>query len=70
MTETLATHCTPIEDAKLGFCGRILPHIEAKIVDVETGEALPPGKKGELFIRGPTVSSMRGPALGTVFLAR
>ncbi|KAM0979355.1 hypothetical protein ACFX13_015503 [Malus domestica] len=29
--------------------------MKTKIVDPETGEALPPGKRGELWLRGPTI---------------
>ncbi|KAJ1259702.1 hypothetical protein BS78_10G175900 [Paspalum vaginatum] len=35
--------------------GRLVPSTEARIVDVESGEALPPGRVGELWIRGPSV---------------
>uniref|UniRef100_A0A7N0VJG9 4-coumarate--CoA ligase n=1 Tax=Kalanchoe fedtschenkoi TaxID=63787 RepID=A0A7N0VJG9_KALFE len=35
--------------------GRLIPHSQAKIVDPETGEALPPMKVGEIWFRGPTV---------------
>ncbi|KAF2366205.1 AMP-dependent synthetase/ligase [Trinorchestia longiramus] len=55
MTETLITHITPIADAKLGFCGRLLPHVEAKVVDTSTGVTLPSGERGELFIKTPSM---------------
>ena len=32
--------------------GRFMEHTEGKIVDVQTGETLPPGKNGEICIRG------------------
>ena len=32
--------------------GRALPDVEVKIVDIETGQTLPPGKQGELCTRG------------------
>nr|CAB3467261.1 unnamed protein product [Digitaria exilis] len=35
--------------------GRLVPSTEARIVDVESGEALPPNRAGELWIRGPSV---------------
>ncbi|WP_298037587.1 AMP-binding protein [uncultured Desulfuromonas sp.] len=41
----------PIE-LRVATVGRALPNVEVKIVDIETGEALPPGKQGELCTRG------------------
>lgn len=35
--------------------GRLIANTEAKIVDPDTGIALPPGEKGELWIKGPTI---------------
>ena len=35
--------------------GRLVPSTEARIVDVESGEAHPPNRVGELWIRGPSV---------------
>jgi len=35
--------------------GRAMPHIEIKITDPETGDALPPGTKGEICCRGYNV---------------
>ncbi|PUZ61225.1 hypothetical protein GQ55_4G258600 [Panicum hallii var. hallii] len=35
--------------------GRLVPSTEARIVDAESGESLPPNRVGELWIRGPTV---------------
>ncbi|XP_077229223.1 peroxisomal OPC-8:0-CoA ligase 1-like [Tasmannia lanceolata] len=35
--------------------GRLIPSIEAKIIDIHTEKPLPPGKYGELYIRGPPV---------------
>ncbi|KAH9615436.1 hypothetical protein KSS87_022316 [Heliosperma pusillum] len=45
----------PNECVKYGSVGRLQELMEAKIVDPSTGEALPPGKQGELWLRGPTV---------------
>ncbi|KAL0017222.1 hypothetical protein SO802_004291 [Lithocarpus litseifolius] len=39
----------------VGSTGRLSGGFEAKIVDPDTGHALPPCKQGELWIRGPTI---------------
>lgn len=44
--------------ALLGCIGMPVASTECKVVDVESGEPLPPGAEGELCIRGPQV--MRG----------
>jgi fatty-acyl-CoA synthase len=41
----------PIE-LRVATVGRALPDVEVKIVDIETGSTLPPGKQGELCSRG------------------
>lgn len=41
----------PIE-IRVSTVGRALPDVEVKIVDIETGAVLPPGKQGELCTRG------------------
>jgi fatty-acyl-CoA synthase len=41
----------PIE-LRVATVGRALPDVEVKIVDIETGVTLPPGKQGELCTRG------------------
>jgi len=41
--------------AIVGSCGYPLPNTMAKVIDMETGEALGPGKEGELCISGPQV---------------
>ncbi|MDY0212758.1 MAG: AMP-binding protein [Desulfuromonadaceae bacterium] len=41
----------PIE-LRVSTVGRALPNVEVKIVDIETGVTLPPGKQGELCTRG------------------
>ncbi|KAG8638719.1 4-coumarate--CoA ligase-like 9 isoform X2 [Manihot esculenta] len=48
----------PEEAKKHGSVGLLVENMEAKIVDPETGVALPPGQRGELWLRGPTI--MRG----------
>ncbi len=54
------THLNPMGGThRFGSIGLPLPGTEAKIVDMEVGAiTLPPGKPGELIIRGPQV--MRG----------
>ncbi|KAL5991113.1 4-coumarate--CoA ligase-like 9 [Asimina triloba] len=46
----------PEEAKRQGSVGRLSAYFEAKIVDPDTGLVLPPGKLGELCIRGPTVT--------------
>ena len=48
------------ETKRHGSVGRLMHDMEAKIVDPKTGEALPPGQQGELWLRGPTI--MKGGA--------
>ncbi|KAG9447213.1 hypothetical protein H6P81_013341 [Aristolochia fimbriata] len=58
LTETgggVARTSGPEESRRYGSVGRLVENIEAKIVDPETGEALPPGKQGELWVRGPLI---------------
>ncbi|WCJ36228.1 4-coumarate--CoA ligase-like 9 [Euphorbia peplus] len=58
MTETGggATRTITEEEIKQhGSVGRLAEDMEAKIVDPSTGEALPPGQRGELWLRGPTI---------------
>lgn len=45
------------EDAKAraGSCGALLPSFCGKIVDVETGEGLGPFRRGEIWIKSPTI---------------
>ncbi len=47
----------PIE-LRVASVGRALPDVEVKVVDLETGTLLPPGRQGELCTRGYLV--MRG----------
>ncbi|XP_010250798.1 PREDICTED: 4-coumarate--CoA ligase-like 9 [Nelumbo nucifera] len=43
------------ENCPIGSAGRLATNYEAKIVDPQTGIALPPYMQGELWIRGPTI---------------
>jgi len=53
------THVNPFgETDKVGTIGVPIPNTDAKIVDLMTGEDLPPGSIGELLVKGPQV--MRG----------
>ncbi|KAG9138138.1 hypothetical protein Leryth_001376 [Lithospermum erythrorhizon] len=45
----------PEETSRYGSVGRLAENMEAKIVDPDSGEALPPGQRGELWLRGPIV---------------
>jgi acyl-CoA synthetase (AMP-forming)/AMP-acid ligase II len=59
LTETSpSTNCNPIRRIKPTSVGPPLSDTEEKVVDLETGQELPPGGVGELLIRGPQV--MRG----------
>lgn len=46
---------TSVDDSlehRVSTVGRVMPHIEAKVVDPETGEELPPNTNGEFVVRG------------------
>jgi len=54
-----STHANPHKgERRVGSIGLPLPSTDARIVDLEAGEPLPPGAAGELLISGPQV--MRG----------
>ena len=57
MTElSPVSHCVPDGvDLDVATVGRLLPNMEAMIVDPATGTELPPGERGELWCRGPNV---------------
>ncbi|SOD30626.1 fatty-acyl-CoA synthase [Variovorax sp. YR752] len=62
MTETSPASCqsttdTPLEK-RVSTIGKVLPHLELKVIDPISGEILPAGKVGELCTRGYSV--MRG----------
>lgn len=43
------------ESLHWGSAGRLAGGFEVKIIDPVTGDGLPPGKQGELWIKGPSV---------------
>lgn len=50
------THVNPIKGVrKSGSIGLPLPDTQARIIDLESGEEVPPGETGELCIKGPQV---------------
>ncbi|RME50287.1 MAG: long-chain fatty acid--CoA ligase, partial [Caldilineae bacterium] len=50
------THANPLYGVrKAGSIGIPIPNTDARIVDLATGEDLPPGQIGELVVRGPQV---------------
>jgi long-chain acyl-CoA synthetase len=50
------THSNPLQgERRVGSIGIPLPSTNARIVDLKTDQALPPGEVGELLIRGPQV---------------
>jgi long-subunit acyl-CoA synthetase (AMP-forming) len=42
--------------SKMSSCGQLIPHTQAKVVDLTTGQSLGPHQSGELWVRGPQVS--------------
>lgn len=59
LTETapVTNWCRPHE-YRPHSVGKPLPNIDERIIDIDSGEVLPPGKDGEIRIKGPNV--MRG----------
>jgi acyl-CoA synthetase (AMP-forming)/AMP-acid ligase II len=58
MTETSpVTHSSPAHPSKVKFgsVGVAAPNTECKVADLETGEALGPGQKGEVCVKGPQI---------------
>ena len=50
------THSNPLKgERRVGSIGISLPGTNARVVDLHSGETLPPGEVGELLIRGPQV---------------
>ncbi|RKT55608.1 AMP-binding protein [Saccharothrix australiensis] len=52
------THSAGPDDPRPGTVGPVVAGTECRIVDLATGRALPPGRRGEVHVRGPQV--MRG----------
>ena len=56
MTETSpVSHTAPRGKHKPGTIGPVLPNMECRIVDPETGEDAEQGERGELWMRGPNI---------------
>jgi malonyl-CoA/methylmalonyl-CoA synthetase len=56
MTETIMNLTNPYHgERRPGTVGQPFPGQEARIVDVQTGEPVPPGTIGEIHVRGPNV---------------
>lgn len=56
MTEASpVTHVSPLGRDKWGTVGPPVADTRQKVVDLDTGEALPPGEVGELLVSGPQV---------------
>jgi len=59
MTEASpATHYTVAGRERAGTVGELMPSMEQRIIDPETGKDVPTGQPGEVWVRGPNV--MRG----------
>lgn len=58
LTETAApTHANPLERAKPQCLGIPFFGVDSRVVDLGTGQELPPGERGEIVTRGPMVFS-------------
>lgn len=72
MTESsgsVASTVGPEESKAYGSVGKLASHLQAKIVDPSTGEALGPGQRGELWIRGPLVMKGEHSAVTNLVIA-
>ncbi|MDD4891017.1 MAG: AMP-binding protein [Phycisphaerae bacterium] len=55
------TECSPVvsgndyDAPRSGTIGKMLPSVKWAVVDVESGQPVPPGKTGVLLLRGPTI---------------
>ena len=56
MTEASpATHYTVAGSERAGTVGLLMPNIEMRIIDPESGKDVPTGQPGEVWVRGPNV---------------
>ena len=56
MTEASpATHYTVAGTERSGTAGRLMPSLEMRMIDTETGKDVPSGQPGEVWVRGPNV---------------
>ena len=56
MTEAApAIHVSITSNAKTGSVGFLLPSMEARVLDTETGKDLAVGEDGEIIVRGPNL---------------
>jgi acyl-CoA synthetase (AMP-forming)/AMP-acid ligase II len=56
MTEASpATHYTVAGTERAGTVGLLMPSLEQRIIDPETGKDVPTGQPGEVWVRGPNV---------------
>ncbi|CAD5213476.1 unnamed protein product [Bursaphelenchus xylophilus] len=56
MTEaTVGTHFLANSKTNFAQTGLLAPNMQMKIIDPETGAEVPPGKEGEVCVRGPNV---------------
>ncbi|KAI9024665.1 hypothetical protein DFJ74DRAFT_665759 [Hyaloraphidium curvatum] len=56
MTETsTVVTANPLQGGKPGSVGLLLPNLEARVVDPDTGKDCAVGQEGEIWVRGPNV---------------
>jgi acyl-CoA synthetase (AMP-forming)/AMP-acid ligase II len=58
LTETTAVgaNAAGVEHLQIdGSVGLLAPNTMAKIVDIDSKKALPPGQHGEIWLRGPSI---------------
>ncbi|MCX4094774.1 class I adenylate-forming enzyme family protein [Nocardia sp. alder85J] len=49
--------CNPLDGARLDSVGKAVPGVEVRVIDLESGEPLPPGAIGEIQLRAPSLMS-------------